>query len=53
MLGRPIIRLEHSECETRGSAFVAGLMIGIFQSYKDIKKYIKIQNVIQPDKSLA
>jgi xylulokinase len=53
MLNKRIIRLEHSECETRGAAFVAGIMAGVYQSYGEIKKYIAVEGILRPDASTA
>jgi xylulokinase len=53
MLGRPIARLGYNECETRGDGFIAGLMAGVYHSYGDIKKQIRIQSTLQPNKVLA
>ena len=53
MLNKCIVRLGHSDCETKGAAFVAGLMAGVYHSYSDIKRQIHIKDYFYPDKTAA
>jgi len=53
MLNKRIVRLEHADCETRGAAFAAGLMAGVYRSYCDAKQQILVKDVFHPDKSIA
>ena len=53
MLNKCIIRLGHSDCETKGSAFVAGLMTGVYHSYSEVNRQIHIKDYFYPDKNTA
>ena len=53
MLNKRIVRLGHADCETKGSAFVAGLMSGVYSSYKDVERQIQIKDVFHPDNTIT
>jgi len=51
MLGMVIVRQSHTECETKGAAFVAGLTAGAYRSYAEAEKTVKIRNIFRPDRN--
>ena len=51
MLNKRIVRLGHSDCETKGAAFTAGLMTGVYNSCDDIKRQIEVKDTFDPDEA--
>ena len=53
MLNKCIVRLGHSDCETKGAAFVAGLMTGVYHSYSDVMRQIHIKDYFHPNETAS
>ncbi len=52
VLGVPMVLLEDAGSAEVGDAFIAGKGVGVFESYDEIKKGVKIREEIEPDYSL-
>jgi xylulokinase len=49
VLGLPLEQIAHHPGSSLGAAFVAGKGVGLFREWDDIERFVKVQNVVEPD----
>jgi xylulokinase len=49
VLGLPLEQIAHHPGSSLGAAFVAGKGVGLFREWGDIERFVRVQNVVEPD----